>query len=188
MSSSTIVVVPVPGDDVDPWHRNDWAPAKQAALVSILADGDLVRQVAWDAGVRDAFERAWEQERKRAQGGEQAEGRYRRGLAMMANPMAATRGALFKEAEEKRDREFSPVIPTWSSNRLPRTHPSHDSTGLDRRRHRSRSRISHRRRRAPAMRGSCPVCSAGSSSCPRMTPEVTRTPSPMRWRSHATIV
>ena len=100
------LVVPVPGDDVDRWHRNKWEPDKQASLLSVLAGGDLVRQVVWDGGVRDDFERAWEQERKRAEGGERAEGRYRGGLAMMANPMAATRGVLFKEAEEKRDREF----------------------------------------------------------------------------------
>lgn len=100
------LVVPVPGDDVDRWQENRWEPAKQASLLDVLAEGDLVRQVVWDAGVRDDFERAWEQERKRAEGGERAEGAYRRGLATMANPMAATRGALFMEAEEKRDREF----------------------------------------------------------------------------------
>lgn len=100
------LVVPVPGDDIDRWHQNGWEPSKQASLLNVLADGDLVRQVVWDAGMRDDFERAWKEERERAQDGERAEDGYRRDLATRLNPMAMTRGLLFKEAEEKRDQEF----------------------------------------------------------------------------------
>lgn len=100
------LVVPVPGDDIDRWHQNGWQPSKQASLLNVLADGDLVRQVVWDAGIRDDFERAWREERERAQDGERAEDEYRRHLATRVNPMATTRGLLFREAEEKRDQEF----------------------------------------------------------------------------------
>jgi hypothetical protein len=94
------LVVPVPGKDVDHWHKNKWKPDTLTTLVGILATGDLVRQVVWDYGLREEFEAVWQEEKERAQD------RFRRGLTVVANPMAATRGALFKEAEMKRDAEF----------------------------------------------------------------------------------